>query len=198
VAQIDEFRWQMQRASHDRSRPRPALFLDRDGVLITERRHLGDPAEVTLCPGAKETVRAARQQGVLIVVITNQSGIGRGTFAWRDFEAVHRRMLDLLADDDPFDAVYANGYVPDDPRAAWRKPNPGMILQAITDLNIVSDTSILVGDKASDLAAGRAAGIGRLVHVLTGHGRAEREDVMRRFPDAECVESLRDLQISNP
>ena len=156
--------------------PRPALFLDRDGVMIEERHYLRDPAAVALIPGCTATVRAARAAGLLVVIVTNQSGIGRGLFGWADYAAVEARLIALLAGEGAHvDAILA---CPDDAHAAprssascsWRKPSPGMVLAAAEALHIDLAGSLVVGDKASDLAAGRAAGLRLGVHVATGHG----------------------------
>jgi histidinol phosphatase-like enzyme len=117
-------------------------------------------------------------------------------FGWPEYEAVHARMLELLDMEDPFAAVYANGYLPSDPDGAWRKPNPGMFLQAAKDLNIGCARSIMVGDKLVDLQAATRAGVGALAHVLTGHGPEERAHVADRYPHAALIDTLADLDLS--
>ena len=82
--------------------PTPALFLDRDGVLIEERHYLCDPNEVSLCPGSKELVQTAHEMKWAIVIVTNQSGIARGFFGWPDYERVTDRMLKLLGTSAPW------------------------------------------------------------------------------------------------
>jgi D-glycero-D-manno-heptose 1,7-bisphosphate phosphatase len=157
---------------------RPALFVDRDGVLIEERGYLRRPDEVALIPGCGETLGWARAQGWRIVVVTNQSGIARGFFDWQDYARVEARLIALLASADiKPDAVLAcpnhpDGLPPYDVEHAWRKPAPGMFLAAADVLDIDLAQSIVVGDKASDLAAGKAAGLRRGIHVATGHGDA--------------------------
>ena len=157
--------------------PTPALFLDRDGVLIEDKHHLCDPTEVRLCPGSKELVEAAHQRSWAVVVITNQSGIARGLFNWLDYESVTDRVLSLLGEKAPIAGIYANGHGPEAPAQSWRKPSPAMLLEASQDLNLNLKKSIIVGDRLSDLEAGTRAGIHTLVHVLTGHGEAERAPV---------------------
>jgi D-glycero-D-manno-heptose 1,7-bisphosphate phosphatase len=178
---IDRERW----TRLNRVRPiatQPALFLDRDGVMIEDRDYLCNPTDVELIPGCAGLLRWAVECGLATVVVTNQSGIGRGLFGWRDYELVEQRMLDLLAlEGAGVDAVLANAAVPGaaGPGNSWRKPRPGMLLAAAEALNIDLKHSIVVGDKATDLAAGLAAGLQRGWHVSTGHGKSEVEATRR-------------------
>ncbi|WP_115071218.1 HAD-IIIA family hydrolase [Synechococcus sp. UW179B] len=156
--------------------PTPALFLDRDGVLIEDRHYLCDPTEVSLCPGSKDLVEAAHKKNWAIVVITNQSGIARGYFDWSDYERVTDRLLTLLGASASIAGIYANGHGPEASAGSWRKPSPAMLLEACRDLNLDLKKSILVGDRLSDLEAGTRAGVQTLIHVLTGHGPSERAE----------------------
>ena len=162
--------------AHSQS-PTPALFLDRDGVLIEDRHHLCDPRDVSLCPGSKELVRAAYEKNWSVVVITNQSGIYRGYFGWSDYECVTDRLLTLLGSSAPISGIYANGHGPEAPAGSWRKPSPKMLLVASRELNLDLKKSLLVGDRLSDLQAGAHAGVQTLIHVLTGHGQRERAQI---------------------
>lgn len=157
-----------------RPRRAPALFLDRDGVIIEDGHHLSDPDAVTLCSGARALIQQASLAGWPVVVITNQSGIARGLFGWRDYELVTARMIELLGPDAPLAAIYANGHGPDAPPHSWRKPSPAMLLDAADALNLDLAASMLIGDRLSDLKAGAAAGLPLLAHVLSGHGHGER------------------------
>lgn len=149
---------------------RPCLFLDRDGVVIVDRHYLHDPAGVELMPGAAALIAAANRSGWLVGLVTNQSGIARGYFDWHAFAAVQERLeAELLAAGAALDFVCAcphheSGHAPYDVADhPWRKPNPGMLLHAAGALGADMDRSIMVGDRASDLAAGAAAGVGRCV-----------------------------------
>ena len=157
--------------------PRPALFLDRDGVLIEDKHHLCEPDDVQLCAGAKKLLEQAKNNHWPVVVVTNQSGIARGLFDWNDYQSVTQRLLQLLGPETLISAIYANGHGPNAPLSSWRKPSPGMLLAATKDLNIDLSRSILVGDRLTDLQAGASAGLPFLIHVLTGHGKKEREAV---------------------
>lgn len=145
---------------------RPAVFVDRDGVLIRDTGYIGDAALVALIPGVAETVARINQLGIPIVVVTNQSGIARGKLSWFDFAAVEMKLhRDLMYEGAKVDAVIACAYHEDGqpPLACadhhWRKPNPGMLLYAAQRLDIDLGNSVIVGDKISDLLAGQAAGL---------------------------------------
>ncbi len=160
---------------------RPALFLDRDGVLVEETGYLHRAEEARLIPGATAAVAAAARAGLPVVLITNQAGIGRGYYGWAEFQAVQEKIVaDLAAGGGAFDLVlacpfHAAGQPPyRHPDHPCRKPRPGMILHAAEMLGLDLAGSWVVGDRAIDLEAGRAAGLAGGVHVLTGHGAAER------------------------
>jgi D-glycero-D-manno-heptose 1,7-bisphosphate phosphatase len=155
---------------------RPAIFLDRDGTLNEEVDFLSDPELLVLIPGAATAVARLNARGIPVVVVTNQSGIGRGKYDWVDFAAVMSRMEDLLAlENGRIDAVYASPHheeargeyaVADHPE---RKPNPGMLLRAAAEHDLDLSRSWMVGDKDIDLEAGRRAGC-RVALVRTGYG----------------------------
>jgi len=149
------------------SHPRPALFLDRDGVLNEDRGFVARWEDFQWIPGAKEAVAAFNRAGWLVIVVTNQSGIGRGYYTEEAMHALHARMSeDLAAAGGHIDAVY---FAPHHPEAAVegyrrpdppdRKPNPGMILTALSEWPIDRERSVLVGDKPSDMEAAARAGI---------------------------------------
>ncbi len=159
------------------AKPRAAMFLDRDGVLVEEVNYLSRPEDVAMIPGAAATVRACNASGIPVAVVTNQSGIGRGYFDWTAFAAVEARIRELLAADGAaLDAVLACAYHdavaapycrPDHP---WRKPGAGMLRHAADALVLDLSRSWIIGDKVSDLEAGRAAGLAGGIAVRTGHG----------------------------
>ena len=161
-------------------KPGPALFLDRDGTVIAERHYLKDPEGVELLPGAAEVIAAANARAIPVVLVTNQSGIGRGLLTWQDFAAVQERLTQLLATASArLDLVLA---CPFHPEAAapyrhadhgCRKPRPGLLLRAQALLDLQLAVSWIVGDKASDLAAGRAAGLAGGLLVQSGYGKSE-------------------------
>jgi D-glycero-D-manno-heptose 1,7-bisphosphate phosphatase len=146
---------------------RPALFLDRDGVLNEDRGYVSRWEDFRWIPGARETVAAFNRAGWLAIVVTNQSGVGRGYYTEADMHALHARMQAELAQvGGRIDAFYHAPHHPEATQPAYRhpdpplrKPNPGMILQALAEWPIEREASILVGDKPSDLEAALRAGI---------------------------------------
>lgn len=166
-------------------RRRPALFLDRDGVIVEEVNYLFRVKDVVILPGACETIAEANRRGVPVVIITNQAGIAHGLYGWPEFIEVQDFITARLAEGGAsIDAVYACAHHPNGigayahPDHPARKPRPGMLLKAAAELGLDLRLSWIVGDKVSDLEAGRAAGLAGGVHVLTGHGRTHREEVV--------------------
>lgn len=159
-------------------RVRPAIFLDRDGTLIEEAHYLSDPAGVRLLPGAVAALRWFRDAGFVCVVVTNQSGIGRGLFSEDRMHEIHAEMERQLAEEGAaVDAIYHCPYAPasDDPAVIGhpdRKPAPGMLRRAAHDLNLELGRSWMIGDKLSDVLTGINAGCRGSILVQTGQGRA--------------------------
>jgi D-glycero-D-manno-heptose 1,7-bisphosphate phosphatase len=159
---------------------RPALFLDRDGVVVEEIGYLRRARDVRLIDGAAAAIRWANETGIPVAIVTNQAGIGRGYFDWPGFVAVQAQIeKELKVFGAHFDLVAACAYHEDAqfPYAhadhPWRKPNPGMLEAASGHLCCEIGLSLIVGDKLGDLAAGAAAGVSHGILVTTGHGAAE-------------------------
>lgn len=168
-----------------------AVFLDRDGVINEDTGYVDSPDLVKLMPGAAGAVAALRRAGFLIVVITNQSGIGRGYYGEDEFAAVNGRIRQLLRDEGgDIDAVYHCPHRPDE-GCSCRKPEPGMLLQAMDDLGIDPGRSFFVGDSLGDMAAGRVAGIGRCFLVSDHRHAGEVEN--GNFPGIVPDEVFEDL-----
>ena len=134
-----------------------AVFLDRDGTLMVDTGYCSDPADVKLIDGTQELLRRLKQAGFKLVIVTNQSGIGRGYFGEHEFWAVQKE-FERQAGIDLIDATY---FCPDTPENATerRKPNPGMLLEAADDLGIDLSQSYMIGDKDRDVEAGLRAGV---------------------------------------
>ncbi|MEY5024957.1 MAG: hypothetical protein RLZZ244_485, partial [Verrucomicrobiota bacterium] len=145
----------------------PAVVLDRDGPLMQEVHYCRDPEKVRLFPGVPEALQRLRSAGFRTILVTNQSGIGRGTISQDEYDAVHSRLLALLGSG-ALDAAYMCPDPPDTP-SARRKPAPGMILEAARDWNLDLRASWMIGDKAIDVACGLTAGTGGIL-VRTGYG----------------------------
>ncbi len=161
-----------QRSTFGGTNCHPAVFMDRDGTLNVERGYVCKPEEVELLPTVGEALRLLNMARMPVIVITNQSALGRGLITLDEFEVVNEALWQALRDQGAYyDALY---YCPHNPGAeaepcGCRKPQPGLLLQAAVDLGIDLQRSFMIGDKASDLGAGRAAGC-RVVLVRTGWG----------------------------
>lgn len=188
----------------------PAVFLDRDNTLIESDDDLGDPAGVRLMPGVPEGLAALREAGYRLIVVTNQGGVARGRFTEDDIDAVHQQVARLLSERaggrDLIDRFY---YCPYHPQATleeyrrdhfWRKPNPGMILQAARDMKLDLTSSWVVGDQLRDVQAGRAAGCRTVLVGRNGEAEEARATATRVTPTfARAVEIiLRDAHSNGP
>ncbi len=146
---------------------RRAAFFDRDGVLNVDRGYVGRWEQFAWIDGARQVLAAYQSAGWALVVVTNQSGIGRGLYLEAEMEDLHARMAaDLRADGVRLDGVYHAPHHPEAAEARWRhpdhpdrKPNPGMLLRAAADLGLDLSASILIGDKPGDMEAARRAGV---------------------------------------
>ncbi|MDD5200219.1 MAG: HAD family hydrolase [Terrimicrobiaceae bacterium] len=146
---------------------RPAVFLDRDGTLMEEVNFCRDPADVRAIPGAAKRLARLRELGWAIVIITNQSGIGRGIISMEDYAAVQAELLRQL--NGQVDGTYVCPDVPPNisPR---RKPGTAMVEEAARELGLDLRRSVFIGDKTIDIECGRNAGMPAFL-VRTGHGR---------------------------
>jgi len=148
-------------------RQRPAAFLDRDGVLNVDKGYTHRLDDLVWMPGAKEAIRLLNDRGYRVIVVTNQAGVARGYFDEAAVAAFHAGMQQQLATAGAYiDAFYHCPYHADGVVAAYtaddhpdRKPNPGMILRAMADQAVNRDGSFIIGDKPSDIEAGRRAGL---------------------------------------
>jgi D-glycero-D-manno-heptose 1,7-bisphosphate phosphatase len=153
------------------SRPAPPVFLDRDGTLIVEMDYLSDPAGVTLEGGVVEGLALLQARGHPLIVLSNQSGIGRGFFTVRDAERVNVRVAELL---NARGIGILGWYMcPHAPEAGCdcRKPLPGMARAASRELNLELAGSFMVGDKRADLELADAIGATGIL-VASGHGQS--------------------------
>lgn len=153
-----------------------AVFLDRDGTINEDIHYLCKTADFRLLPGAAQAIRRLKENGWLIVIITNQSGIARGYCTKADVDAVHAHMrAELAAAGAAPDAIYYCPHAPD-AGCACRKPGAQLFEQAARALHIDLPASIMVGDKLTDLLAAPRLGC-RTSLVLTGCGRDEASHI---------------------
>jgi D-glycero-D-manno-heptose 1,7-bisphosphate phosphatase len=146
---------------------RRAVFLDRDGTLIEEVNYLSRVEDLRLFPFTAEAVKLLKDSGFLVIVVTNQSGIGRGVFDEDSMHAIHEKIQSELSG--MIDAFYFCPHLPCD-GCNCRKPNIGMIESAMADFEIDPESSWMVGDKKIDVETGKLAGV-KTALVLTGYGR---------------------------
>jgi D-glycero-D-manno-heptose 1,7-bisphosphate phosphatase len=161
----------------------PAVFLDRDNTLILNEGDLGDPEAVRLADGVPAGLKSLREAGYSLVVVTNQAGVARGRFTEDEVDSVHQRIATLVDAQARtaglIDRFYYCPYHPDATVAEyrrdhpWRKPHPGMILQAARDMGIDLSRSWMIGDQERDIVAGHAAGC-RTVLVTRDAALAQR------------------------
>ena len=148
------------------------VLLDRDGTIIADRHYLKDPAGVELLPGAAAGLKALQELGLGLLVVSNQSGLGRGYFREEDLWAVHMRLRQLLADQGvQLEGSYYCPHTPDD-ACACRKPGTGLVQEAAASHGLEPSQCFVIGDKLSDVALGLALG-GVSILVRTGQGREQ-------------------------
>ncbi|WP_044337124.1 D-glycero-beta-D-manno-heptose 1,7-bisphosphate 7-phosphatase [Sphingomonas hengshuiensis] len=164
-----------------------AAFLDRDGVINVDTGYVGRTQDFVFAPGAKAALARLSAAGYLLVVVTNQSGIGRGYYSEADFADLTAHMCaELQAAGAPVARVLHCPHLPDTD-CTCRKPAPGMVLAAASALGIDLQRSAMIGDKPSDMAAGRAAGVARCYLVSSRTETSPLADA--RFATlAECVD----------
>lgn len=155
--------------------PKPAIFLDRDGTLIEERHYLSEPAQVALFPGTAEALATLAGAGFALVIVTNQSGIGRGLFTEDQLQAVHRHLEATLGTlGVRLDGIYHCPHAPEQV-CDCRKPQPGLVDRACAELDLDPAASFVIGDKPADVALAVRVGA-RPILVRTGYGAASAND----------------------
>lgn len=177
---------------------RPAVFLDRDGVINKEKGYVHEVDEFHFIDGVFDACREMSKAGYRLIIITNQAGIARGYYTENDFHHLTKWMLnEFRRHGIEIEAVYycphhrthgVGGYRRD---CDCRKPAPGMIFRAAKEHSLDLRRSILIGDKAIDIEAGQAAGLGCCVLVLTGHpiSISDRDKADTVFDDLPGVAS---------
>ncbi|MEY2537842.1 MAG: D-glycero-D-manno-heptose 1,7-bisphosphate phosphatase [Verrucomicrobiota bacterium] len=153
-----------------------AVFLDRDGTIMRDVDYCGDPKNVEVFKNASPALRKLKERGYKLIVITNQSGIGRGYFSEAEYRAVEDEVARQVGDD-LIDATYYCPHLPAD-GCKCRKPSAEMVLSAAREHAIDLSRSFFIGDKKSDIECGRRAGV-KTVLVKTGYGK----DIDHRLAD---------------
>jgi len=170
---------------------KPALFLDRDGVINVEKNYVHRIEDFEFVDGIFDLCRLATRLGLVLVVVTNQAGIGRGFYTEAQFHALTAWMSErFAAEGAPLAAVYFCPFHPehgvgDYKRESFeRKPNPGMMLRARDELGLDLSRSLLLGDKHSDIVAAKAAGVG--VTLLLGEDANDARPTVAIYSLAEA------------
>jgi histidinol-phosphate phosphatase family protein len=160
-----------------------AVFLDRDGVIVCEVAYLRRPEQLRLLKGSAAGIAALRRAGFKVMMASNQSGVSRGYVSLATLHKIHARLKRLLAAEGAkLDAIYFCPHHPDD-RCRCRKPLPGMLQAASRKHGLDLSRSFMIGDRTSDLMAGKNAGA-RAILVRTGIGGKDRAHKV--VPDATC------------
>jgi D-glycero-D-manno-heptose 1,7-bisphosphate phosphatase len=144
---------------------RPAIFIDRDGTIMQDADYCSDPKQVRVFRRVPEVLARLKSKGFKLIIITNQSGIGRGFFSVEQYRAVDAEILRQLGTD-LIDATYFCPHTPEQ-GCDCRKPSPGMILQAAREHRIDLTRSFLIGDRETDVECGCKLGV-RTIRVRTG------------------------------
>ena len=179
-----------------------AVFLDRDGTINVEKDYLYRIEDFEFVPGAIEAIKLLKDNGFIVVVVTNQSGIARGYYQESDVVKLHSYVDRLLATEGTsVDSWYHCPHHPDgkdpyDLACDCRKPLPGMLLKAARDLDLNLGDSWMVGDKLVDVEAGLAAGCKSLL-VLTGYGSGVTERLPEGVKYCEDIKRAADLIVAS-
>src|SRR5213596_1326215 len=156
-----------------------AVFLDRDGTIIEEKEYLSDPDRIVVFPGAAQALNRLQDAGFKLLIVTNQSGIGRGYYTVEDMHRVNTRLVaELQRYGVRFEKIYIAPEAPGQP-SRGRKPSPQFLFDARDELGVALEHSYVIGDKLIDLECGWNAGVKKCVLVRTGYGA----DVERTFAD---------------
>ena len=170
-----------------------AVFLDRDGTLIVEKNYLHKPEEVEIFPGTGAALKKLSEAGFKLIIVTNQSGIGRGYYTVADAERVNARVCaDLAPDGVRFEKIYIAPEAPDQP-SRGRKPSPQFLFDARDEFGVNLAESFMVGDKLIDLECGWNAGVKQSILVRTGYGAEEEKKSPEKIARAAVVNDLRGM-----
>ena len=184
--------------------PRTAVFLDRDGTLNVEKGHLARPGDLELFPGVGPAIRSLNRAGIPAIVITNQPVIARGEADFADVDAIHRRLENLLAEDDAFvDGIFYCPHHPDSGfkgerpelkiKCECRKPAAGLVDQACELFSIDRANSWFVGDSGRDLECAKNAGLQPVLVQTGAAGRDVPSDVVPVFTASDAASAISEI-----
>jgi D-glycero-D-manno-heptose 1,7-bisphosphate phosphatase len=167
-----------------------AIFFDRDGTLILEKNYLHRSEDVAFFPGALQGLKKLFDAGFPLIMVTNQSGVGRGYFTLRDVENVHAFIADKMkAEGFAMKKVYIAPEAPDQP-SRGRKPSPAFLFDARDEFDLNLAQSYMIGDKIIDLQSGWNAGVKKSIMVRTGYGAGFEKTEPQAVANAVIVDDL--------
>lgn len=191
--------------------PRKALFLDRDGVVVEDTAYLASPSSVQLRAGVAHLFHQAKLHNYLVILVTNQSGVGRGMFSVQDYQSVHSQMVKLLAEQNCFlDDVYVSYFIEDAKSVqglsgmSSRKPRPGNLHAARKKWNIDLSHSAFIGDRATDMMCAALAGVPKLFMTQNSWTHSEQDKLshwglwghLDPKPELKLLNDYSDLELS--
>lgn len=178
-----------------------AAFLDRDGVINFEKNYVYKVDDFALIPGVIEALKMLQDMGFLLVIITNQAGIAKGYYGLQDLYELHAHLEKKFGQEGVhFDGIY---FCPHHPESIFehlavpcscRKPQPGMILNAAKDLNIDLDSSVLFGDKVTDIKAAKLAGLSKSYLLRSGHSLTKTDEIEADYVSDNLLTAVHDLR----
>jgi D-glycero-D-manno-heptose 1,7-bisphosphate phosphatase len=178
---------------------RRAVFLDRDGTIIVDKNYLSRPEDVELVPNAGQALRRLQDAGYILIIVSNQSGVGRGYFTMEDVERVNQRLLEELKKFGvKISKIYVAPEAPDQP-SRGRKPSPAFLFDAADEFGVDLQASYVIGDKLSDLECGWNAGVRAAILVRTGYGQQTQErhpEILKRAIIVDDLAAAADWIIS--
>lgn len=167
-----------------------AVFLDRDGVIIEDRNYIHRIDQVEVIPGAVEALKKLQDHGFLLIIVTNQSGVGRGYYPLEDVYKVNNYIEEIFrAGGVNFKKIYIAPEAPDQP-SRGRKPSPAFLFDARDEFNIDLNSSFIIGDKLIDLECGWNAGVKKSILVRTGYGKKTEQEFSDKLKDAIIVNNI--------
>jgi len=167
-----------------------AVFLDRDGTINIEKKYLSKPEQLVFFPGVEAAMKKLQDAGYLLIVVTNQSGIGRGYYTEADMHKVHEKMLSLFAPHGiHVTKIYYAPESPEEP-SRGRKPSPAFLHDARDEFGVDLAQSFMIGDKLIDIECGWNAGVKKSILVRTGYGAEWEQKEPEQVKRAWVVDSL--------
>jgi D-glycero-D-manno-heptose 1,7-bisphosphate phosphatase len=172
------------------SRQNSVIVLDRDGTIVIDRHYLSDPADLEFMPGAAESLRWLHENGYRLVIVTNQSGVGRGMFSLDHLNKIHGRLIEMVRSAGArLEGIYYCPHTPEN-GCSCRKPAPGLLIQAAFELGFDPSSAVVVGDKLTDIEFGKQAGA---ITILLATSPPPPNSVMPDYIASNLLEATRTI-----